>query len=208
LLHSANESSDRNVFKIGCNKSCCESKFCNVTSNEEEQENLLITLISKIKNDELKDKYLKKLKKTMKHDFGKSVKPKISIDETLERFSKQKFKVITISDLQHEIGNIKKEIVDLKNDMHHIKLNNQDLKGQILISNLHKKFQDNNEDLKIEEITGNQHEHSNDPESSNATVCSSSTLKFVKLVKSFIPPKWYPRLLLLLQRIIPLMLLL
>jgi hypothetical protein len=110
--------------------------------------------------------------------------------------------------LQHEISNIKKEIVDLKNDMHHIKLNNQDLKGQILISNLHKKFQDNNEDLKIEEITGNQHEHSNDPESSNATVCSSSTLKFVKLVKSFIPPKWYPRLLLLLQRIIPLMLLL
>jgi regulator of replication initiation timing len=103
----------------------------------------------------------------------------------LEIFSKQKSKVITISDLQHEISNIKKEIVDLKNDMHHIKLNNQDLKGQILISNLHKKFQDNNEDLKIEEITGNQHEHSNDPESSNAIVCSSSTLKFVKLVKSF-----------------------
>jgi ABC-type phosphate transport system auxiliary subunit len=74
----------------------------------------------------------------MKHDFGKSVKPKISLDETLEIFSKQKSKVITISDLQHEISNIKKEIVDLKNDMHHNKLNNQDLKGQILISNLHK----------------------------------------------------------------------
>jgi FtsZ-binding cell division protein ZapB len=63
----------------------------------------------------------------MKRDFNKPVKPKISLDETLERFSKQKSKVITISDLQHEISNIKKEIVDLKNDMHHVKTDNQDL---------------------------------------------------------------------------------
>jgi hypothetical protein len=109
--HSASESSSKDVFKIGCSKSCCESKFCNVTSKEEEEENLLITLISKIENDELKDEYLKKLKKTMKHDFGKSVKTKISLDETLERFSKQKSKAITISNLQHEISNIKKDIV-------------------------------------------------------------------------------------------------
>jgi hypothetical protein len=53
--HSASESSDKNVFKIACNKTCCENKFCNVTSKEEEQENLLITLISKIENDELKN---------------------------------------------------------------------------------------------------------------------------------------------------------
>jgi hypothetical protein len=56
--NSASESSGKNVFKIGCNKSCCDSKFYNVTSKEEEQENLLITLISKIENDELKDEYL------------------------------------------------------------------------------------------------------------------------------------------------------
>jgi hypothetical protein len=68
-------------------------------------------LISKIENDELKDEYLKKLKKTMKHDFEKPVKPKISLDETLERFSKQKSKVIIILDLQHEISNIKKEML-------------------------------------------------------------------------------------------------
>jgi hypothetical protein len=59
----------------------------------------------------LKDEYLKKLKKTMKHDFEKPVKPKISLDETLERFSKQKSKVIIILDLQHEISNIKKEML-------------------------------------------------------------------------------------------------
>jgi hypothetical protein len=116
--HSASESSDKDVFKIGCNKSCCENKFCDVSSKEEEQENLLITLISKIENDELKDEYRKKLKKTMNHGFEKSVKPKIFLDETLERFSKQKSKVVTISDLQHEISNIKKEIFDLKKDMH------------------------------------------------------------------------------------------
>jgi hypothetical protein len=130
----------------------------------------------------------------MKHDFGKSVKTKISLDETLERFSKQKFKAITISDLQHEISNIKKDIVDLKNDVHYIKTDNQDLKSQLLITNFHKKFQMENEELRIEDITGNQHEHSNDPESSNATICSSSDLKFVKLVKSFIPPKWYAKI--------------
>jgi hypothetical protein len=47
----------------------------------------------------------------MKHDFEKPVKPKISLDETLERFSKQKSKVIIILDLQHEISNIKKEML-------------------------------------------------------------------------------------------------
>jgi hypothetical protein len=31
--HSASESSSKDVFKIGCSKSCCESKFCNVTSH-------------------------------------------------------------------------------------------------------------------------------------------------------------------------------
>jgi hypothetical protein len=84
------ESSNKIVFKFGCNKSCCENKFCNVISKEEEQKNFLLTLISKIENDELKDKYLKKLNKTMKNDFDKPVKTKIYLDETLERFSKQK----------------------------------------------------------------------------------------------------------------------
>jgi hypothetical protein len=48
-------------------------------------------------------------------EANKPSKSKISLDETLERFSKQKFKIVTISDLQHEISNIKKDIVDLKN---------------------------------------------------------------------------------------------
>jgi hypothetical protein len=48
--------------------------------------------------------------------------------------------------------------------------------------------------------TGNQPEHSDDPESSNATVCFSSNLKFVKLVKSFIPPKWYAKIIVIVAK--------
>jgi len=108
----------------------------------------------------------------------------------LERFSKQKSKVITISDLQHEISNIKKEIVDLKKDMHHVKTDNKDLKNLLLTTiNLQRH---NEEDLTVKD--DKQHEHSNDPpESSNATVCSNNVLKFVKLTKNFIPPKWHAK---------------
>ena len=49
---------------------------------------------------------------------NKPSKSKISLEETFERFSNQKSKVVTIQDLQHEISNIKKDIVDLKKDLH------------------------------------------------------------------------------------------
>jgi hypothetical protein len=78
----------------------------------------------------------------MKIDFDKPVKTKISLDKTLERFSKQKCEVINILDLQQEIRNINKEIVGLKNDMHHVKTNNHDLNRQLLMMNLQKTFQD------------------------------------------------------------------
>jgi hypothetical protein len=109
--HSAIEFSKD--VKIGCFDSCYNKKIY-VLTKAEKQEDLLITLISKIENPELKEKYLKKLKKTMIRHDNKPSKFKISLDETLERFSKQKFKVITILDLQHEISNIKKYIIDLK----------------------------------------------------------------------------------------------
>jgi hypothetical protein len=136
---------------------------------------------------------LKKLKKTIKYELDKPVKTKISFDETLERFFKRKSKVITISDLQHEISNVKKEILDLKQDMIFVKANNQDRNRQLLMMNLQKTFQEQKiEDLKIEQIFDNQQEHSNDPsESSNAAIYSNNDMKFVKFTRSFIPPKWY-----------------
>ena len=56
--------------------SCCNTinalskghKTINVLTKGEEQENLLINLISQIDNPELKEEYLKKLKKTMIKD--------------------------------------------------------------------------------------------------------------------------------------------
>ena len=60
---------------------------------------MLITLISQIDNLELKEEYLKKLKKTMiKEEKDKRIKTKISLDETLEGFNKKKSKEITIND--------------------------------------------------------------------------------------------------------------
>jgi hypothetical protein len=57
---------EKKNVKIGCFDSCCnKTKTCNVLTKNEEQENLLITLISKIEDTELKEEYLKKLKKTM-----------------------------------------------------------------------------------------------------------------------------------------------
>jgi hypothetical protein len=98
---------------------------CSVLTKTEKQEDFLMTLISKIENPELKEKYLKKLKK------NKLSKSKISLDETLEEFSKQKSKVATVSDLQHEISIIKKDIVDLKKDLHNLKIDNKDLNQEI-----------------------------------------------------------------------------
>jgi hypothetical protein len=54
-------------------------------------------------------------------------KSKISLDETLERFSKQKSKVVTISYLQHKISNIKKDIIDLKKELHDLRIDNKNL---------------------------------------------------------------------------------
>jgi hypothetical protein len=67
--------------------------------------------------------------------INKPARAKISIDETLERFSKQKSKAITISD-QHEISNNKKEIVILKSDLQNVKTDKKDLKRYLLLLNL------------------------------------------------------------------------
>ena len=98
--HSNSETSDSPNIKIGCRDSCCNtinvlSKGCktiNVLTKGEEQKNLLINLISQIDNPELKEKYLKKLKKTLiKDENDKKMKAKINLDETLERFNKRKY---------------------------------------------------------------------------------------------------------------------
>ena len=90
---------------------------------------MLITLISQIDNPELKEEYLKKLKKTLiKDKNAKKPRSKINLDETLERFDKKKSKELTVNELQHEIAIIKEEIIELKNEFKKIKNDNFNLK--------------------------------------------------------------------------------
>jgi hypothetical protein len=106
----------------GCNDTCC--KTISVMTKEEEQEELLLDLISKIENPELKRQYLEKLRKLLtKREVAKSKSPEVSLSTTLKRFDKPK-KQITINDLQLEVNQIKSAIKILKKE-------NQELKQDV-----------------------------------------------------------------------------
>ena len=109
---SADETFDSPNIKIGCRDSYCNViKFVNVLTKSEENEILLMKLISQIENPDLQKEYLDKLKKNLiKNETGKKLKSTISFEETLERFNKKKSKDLTINDLQHEITVVKQEI--------------------------------------------------------------------------------------------------
>ena len=107
--HSTDDSSDSLNIKIGCRDSCCNViKFVNVLTKSEENESLLIKLISQIENHELQKEYFDRLKKNMVNDeTAKKLKSTISFEETLERFNKKKSKELAVNDLQHEITVVK-----------------------------------------------------------------------------------------------------
>jgi cell shape-determining protein MreC len=93
-------------------------------TKEEEQEELLLDLISRIENPELKRQYLEKLRKLLtKREVNKSKSLEISLSNTLKRFDKPK-EQITIKDLQLEVNQIKSEIKILKEE-------NQELKQDV-----------------------------------------------------------------------------
>lgn len=74
---------------------------------QEEQEELLIDLISKVENPELKFEYLKKLRKVIGQESpSKSTPQSISLNTTLEKFSRKK--EVTLQDLQLEAKLVKK----------------------------------------------------------------------------------------------------
>ena len=61
------------------------------------------------------------------------MKSKITFEETLERFNKKKSKELTVNDLQLEINVVKQEIIELKNEFKTIKVNNVNLKQELLL---------------------------------------------------------------------------
>jgi hypothetical protein len=126
---SSNKSKSGPDISFGCNDTCC--KTIGVMTKEEEQEELLLDLISKIENSELKRQYLKKLRKLLtKREVNKSKSLEISLSNSLKRFDKPK-EQITIKDLQLEVNQVKSEIKILKEE-------NQELKQDV---NLLKKIE-------------------------------------------------------------------
>ncbi|KAG2685236.1 hypothetical protein I3760_10G115400 [Carya illinoinensis] len=129
--HSETGSSDSPIIKLGCNctDSCCKltGKTINVLSKGEEQENLLLTMISQIQDPELKQEYLLKLKKTLTHPESEPPKQRINFQETLERFQKKKPKEVSTQDLQNEVNLVKKEIIELKTEVNKLKDSNSAL---------------------------------------------------------------------------------
>ena len=143
---SADETFDSPNIKIGCRDSYCNViKFVNVLTKSEENESLLMKLISQIENPDLQKEYLDKLKKNLiKNENGKKLKSTISFEETLERFNKKKSKDLTVNDLQHEITVVKQEIKKFKN----IKSDNNDLRQELLLLKIDiklDKYQSDNE---------------------------------------------------------------
>ena len=104
-----------------CNNNCCIKTLNVLSKDQEEETNLLIDLISKITNPQLKTQYINKLKILLTSDNeiknNKSNEKTIfSLNNTLERF-KNPVKEITLMDLNQEVNTLKKEISCLKQEI-------------------------------------------------------------------------------------------
>ncbi|BBH05339.1 Leucine-rich repeat protein kinase family protein [Prunus dulcis] len=120
-------------IQLGCKDNCCNPmKSISVLTKQEEQEELLIDLICKVENPELKAEYLKKFRKLLSQE-GPSQSPppqKISLNTTLERFSRKRD--ITLHDLHSEVKLIKKEIVDLKQLSQKLQSENHEIRQDLM----------------------------------------------------------------------------
>ncbi|CAL9012684.1 unnamed protein product, partial [Prunus brigantina] len=141
------ESSDSQLssprIQLGCRDKCCNTlKKISVLTKQEEQEELLIDLISKIENPDLKSEYLRKLRKIITQETGTShSSPVVNLNSTLERFNKKK--EVSLHDLHSEVKLVKKEIVELKQLSHKLQTENYDIR-QILNAFLEKEPSESN----------------------------------------------------------------
>ena len=183
--HSETESPDSTGPKLGCNcnDTCCQTKgkMIHTLTKSEEQENLLLTLISQITNPELKEEYLLKLKKLLGRQEPEPSKHRISFQETLERFQKKKPKEISTNDLQHEINLVKKEIVELRSEVNNLKSENEILKQEFLVFKI---------DKQLDQDIPSDNEQTNDSGSSQHELAADNQ---ICLIHHTIPPKWFSR---------------
>ncbi|KAG2684687.1 hypothetical protein I3760_10G086900 [Carya illinoinensis] len=193
--HSDSDHINSPNIKFGCNDSCCASKVKtinvldggreqgpvlnkeHVLSKEQEHENMLLSIISQIQDPELKEKYLKKLKETMTRKEPSTSKGKISFEETLGRFQKQKPKDISLNDLQHEVSLVKREITELREEIKNLKSENASFKQDLACLKLDIEF--DHDSPSGEE--SNQSDHA-EPSSPTKEIC---------LVHRSVPQKWF-----------------
>lgn len=150
--NSPSEDSDNNI-ELGCNDVCCKPvKQITVFTKQNQKETALIELISRLEDSELKKKYTDKLKSLLINTNHKPKfdKPIISLSKTLERF-KNKYKEVTLQDLQQEINQIKQTIKDLQNKDQH-------LEDEIITLKLNK----NLDNFKTNNVSPNESEHESD----------------------------------------------
>ena len=117
----------------------------------------------------------------------KKLKSTISFEETLERFNKNKFKDLTVNDLQHEINIVKQEINELKHDFKNIKSDNNNLKQELIMLKI---------DKNLNRSHNKQDEHKNGDESSQQAFLSDKGIvdnTQLSLVNKLLPPKWFTK---------------
>ena len=189
---SATNSSNSPNIKIGCRDSCCNViKSINVLTKSEENESLMIQLISQIQNPELQKEYLDKFKKNMiKDETSKKLKSTISFEETLERFNKKKSKDLTINDLQHEINVVSQEISEFKNEFKNIKSDNNNLKQELLLLKIDKNLNKSDNDQDEQDVHDDGDESSQQALRSGKGIVDNSQLN---LVNKLLPPKWFTK---------------
>ncbi|KAL4603778.1 hypothetical protein ACB092_10G148100 [Castanea dentata] len=138
--HSHSDVSKSPNIKLGCRHSCCNViKSVKMLTKSKENDDLLLTMISKIEDPNLQKDYLDKFVKNLtKEDKIKRPNSTISFEEILKRFNKNKSKDVIVNDLQHEIKTVKQEIIQLKNDVKTIKHDNDHLKQELLILKIDK----------------------------------------------------------------------
>ncbi|KAI5339377.1 hypothetical protein L3X38_018649 [Prunus dulcis] len=164
--------------QFGCTDKCCNRlKSVFVLTKQEEQEELLVDLIGRVQNPELKSEYLRKLKKILSQDSQSSLLPTpqpISINTTLEKFNRRKD--VTIHDLQSEIKQVKKELVELKQISQQMQTDNYKIKQDL--------FELKQESYKPSNHSESPHHSDNEP---------SEEQPVINMIKQVHLRKWYSK---------------
>lgn len=171
-----------------CNNNCCAKTINVLSKNQEEETSLLIELISKITDSQLKTQYIAKLKTLLTSDnkiktSKDKEKPKFSLNKTLERF-KNPVKEITLIDLNQEVNTLKKEISNLKQEIPKLKEEIDQIK--------------NNSQLLVHDSSGEEEEELKESDEESKIIKQQGLS--LKMLKDITIQKWYTNIKLVINK--------